>query len=99
LVAVFDFRSEQDIVDCWGKFVGVSKSLELETPKLHLMVHVNNRTAFRGNPWLCHTFLDESLNKELKKVLRLRHEATFETTATVKLSSHLEGVAKRMRRV
>ncbi len=61
------------------------------------MVHVTDRAGFLGNPWRYTTFVDESLNKDLKRVLRLYHQATFERMALVKVAAALERSAKRQR--
>ncbi len=92
---------DQTAVDLWNRHIQLMKTLDenLLVPKHHLMIHANDRAVHQGNPWSHTTFLDESLNKELKKVLRLCHQATFETTAMVKFALHLENVAKRMRRL
>ena len=59
-------------------------SLDIEDwskPKHHLMFHINHRSPYFGNPWFYTTFLDEGLNKNLKKMLRNCHQMTFETLA------------------
>ena len=73
----------------------LAKALGLELPKDHLMVHLTHRAVALGNPWRYTTFLDESLNKELKRVLRLCHQATFESTAFVLAEAHLSSLAAR----
>jgi hypothetical protein len=88
----------QEICDVWLRHCVLIERLDLYVPKHHLMVHCNHRIGLQGNPWRFTTFLDESMNKELKRVLRLCHQATFETTAMVKLAKHLDSVSKRMRR-
>ncbi len=90
----------KEICDAWTRHCRLIKEIDpdLFVPKHHLMLHCNDRIVLQGNPWSYTTFLDESMNKELKRVLRLCHQATFETTAMVKLGHHLDGVAKRMRR-
>ena len=60
------------------------------TPKSHLMVHVIQRTLLQGNPWNFTTFEDESLNKQLKKVLRCCHQMQFEVMCYTKLDKVLE---------
>ena len=73
----------------------LAKALGLVLPKDHLMAHLTHRAVALGNPWRYTTFLDESLNKELKRVLRLCHQATFESTAFVKAEAHLSTLAAR----
>ena len=73
----------------------LAKALGLALPEDHLMVHPTHRAVALGNPWRYTTFLDESLNKELKRVLRLCHQATFESTAFVKAEAHVSSLAAR----
>ncbi len=91
---------QQELCDTWLRHMTLIRQIDvtLYTPKHHLMIHVLHRADLQGNPWFYHTFLDESMNKELKKVLRLCHQSTFETTGLYKVSRHLENVAKRLRR-
>ena len=65
------------------------------TPKHHLMTHVNARARYQGNPWSYHTFIDESLNKGLKKCLRLCHQATFERMAFARVTTVVTRGSKR----
>ena len=81
----------------WCRFIELTKSFDFETPKTHLMVHLNDRAKLHGNPWLYTTFLDESLNRELKKVLRLCHQRNFETMGLLKIVTVLENRAKSAR--
>jgi len=53
-------------------------------PKHHLMVHLNQRTAFLGNPRVYHTYVDESLNGTLAKIARSSHRTTFSYTVLQK---------------
>jgi hypothetical protein len=73
------------------------EGLELWTPKHHLMSHINQRAGFHGNPWRYTTFLDESLNKDLKQCLRLCHPCNFEAMAFVKVEAVLARGQKRYR--
>lgn len=75
------------------------EEFDFAIPKTHLMIHANNRASQQGNPWRYTTFLDESLNKELKRVLRLCHQSNFETMAMVKLVAVLDRGPKRARTV
>ncbi len=81
----------------WCRFMTLIRPLDIYTPKAHLMIHVNHRTRQQGNPWRYTTFLDESLNKELKKVLRNVHQSNFETLAYAKLGQVLADTCKRQR--
>jgi hypothetical protein len=84
-------------VEIWNKFARASRVLDISLPKTHLMFHVNYRSVLQGNPWYHTTFLDESLNKTLKKVLRLCHQTAFEQMAFAKLAEVLRRSAKRCR--
>ena len=48
------------------------------------MYHLIRRAAYQGNPWTYTVFLDESLNKLLKRMLRLCHQVKFEVMALAK---------------
>ena len=85
------------MTDMWAKFVHKSELIGTRIPKTHLMVHVNHRARRQGNPWRYTTFLDESLNKELKKVLRNCNQANFETLAMFKIRAVLSDSSKRQR--
>ena len=66
-------------------------------PKHHMWVHVTVSSRQQGNPRFYWTFLDESLNGKLKKVLRRCHQAAFERRALAKVW-YLFGVGKRIKR-
>ena len=55
------------------------------------------RSVVHGNPWLDATFLDESLNKELKQCCRFSHQATFEYTVILKITEVLKRLAEKRR--
>ena len=69
----------------------------IDVPKNHMIFHINERARHQGNPWNQATFLDESLNKQLKAVLRLCHQCNFETMAYSKIKHVLSSYAKRQR--
>lgn len=48
------------------------------TPKLHLTAHLLSRIADLGSSSLYSNFLDESLNKTLKRACRNASQLTFE---------------------
>ncbi len=96
---IFSNSLAQAMFDLWNTFIHRSSGVGLEIPKTHLMSHVNLRSKKHGNPWRYTTFLDESLNKDLKRVLRNCHQANFEVLAMFKLSSVLDRSAKRQRLV
>jgi len=82
------YNSHMRIMNCFPEFLDHAK------PKHHLMFHINFRAAFQGNPWSYTTFLDEGLNKNLKKLLRNCHQRRFEPIALVRGAEML----KRWRR-
>jgi len=87
--AAMSVSSRQELIDLWNRHVILAKDLGICLPKTHLMFHLHDRIENQGNPWLYQCFLDESLNKDLKKVLRLCHQSNFEVAAMVKLRGHL----------
>ena len=84
------------MLDLWKKHMAIMREFTEFVPKHHLMYHAILRADVHGNPWLGNTFLDESLNKELKACCRLCHQATFECTVLVKISEVLKRI--RMKR-
>ena len=77
------------MVELWGRYVALTEPWELQTPKLHLMFELHHRASWFGNPWSYVTFLDEGLNKTLKRVLRLCHSRNFEWLAMHKAKAAL----------
>ena len=59
---------------------------EIDLPKNHLLYHIVWRSEWQGNPWTYTCFWDESLNKSLKKCLRLCHQANFERRAFTRIA-------------
>ena len=88
----------QTCLDVYKRFVRIIQSLEVATPKFHLMFHVLLRMGFQGNPLRYQTFVDEGLNKTLKRVLRLCHQRAFERMALVKVAEALRrpGLKRRI---
>jgi hypothetical protein len=96
-----DAATRQKCFDLWAKFVNSARlvpEMDIDIPKSHLMIHVNNRSEWHGNPWRYTTFLDESLNKEFKRVLRNCHQCNFENLAMFKLSHVLEKSTNKRQR-
>ena len=85
----------QEATMTWVHHLNLIAPFDIFLPKHHLMLHVNHRAILQGNPWMYTTFLDESLNKELKKCLRLCHQSTFEDTAFVRVDQVLKRCSKR----
>ena len=73
----------------------IAGRLEQWIPKSHLVYHLILRAAYHGNPVLYHTFLDESLNSTLKKVLRLCHQCRFETQGLAKIEKALSSFGQK----
>ena len=82
----------------WCRFCVLSEGIDVQAPKLHMMTHVTDRQGYQGNAWEYNTFFDESLNQELKRVMRLCHQAHFEPMVLLKLDTVLANRAKRTRR-
>ena len=72
-------------MDHWVRFVRLTEAWGCSTPEAHLVVHLACWALVQGNPVLCSTFLDESLNKTLKRCLRLCHQSNFEPMAFCKV--------------
>ena len=86
-------------MDIWRRFMALARLYPgLNIPKTHLMLHLNDKIGHQGNPWAQTTWLDESLNKTLKNVLRLCHQATFEQQGLLKCDAAFRDVSKRQRR-
>jgi hypothetical protein len=82
--AVLPPHAVQRATEIYNRHIRLMGSLDIEDwtkPKHHLMFHINHRSSFFGNPWFYTTFLDEGLNKNLKKMLRNCHHMRFETLA------------------
>jgi hypothetical protein len=86
---------KKELLDKWKRHLSLIRDLGVFTPKHHLMLHMILRAPFFGNPWSHHTFLDESLNKQLKAVCRLCHQLTFDSTVLIKMCHTMLRHAKR----
>ena len=85
-----DRKIQQTLLDMWKRFMRVTEQLDIYIPKSHLMYHLIIRLYLMGNPMSYTTFLDESLNKTLKKVCRLCHQMTFDTMCVIKMHQVLQ---------
>ena len=85
----------KELTELWCRHMVLAKELGLLLPKHHLMLHLTVRSLRHGSPWRHTTFVDEAINKDLKRVLRLCHQATFEQMAFVKVEAHLRARAAR----
>ena len=68
------------------------------TPKTHMVLHMIARAHCQGNPMDYSTFYDESLNKELKKILRNVHQLRFDDIGLVKMAAHLVRIGPPQKR-
>lgn len=91
----------KEIARHYKRHVLLMEEFDVYVPKHHLMVHLNHRAAWQGNPTLGATFQDEALNKVLKAVLRNCPQSTFEVMAISKMREALSRtpVGKRLRLV
>ena len=84
---VVDDRHLQPWLDMWKRCVHLSTQLGITLPKTQLLLHCILRARWLGNPTLHGTFLDESLNSNLKNALRLCHQHRFEVLGLAKINS------------
>ena len=82
------------ILSLWRQHMAIVHNLgeNLMQPKHHLTCHMIMRAVVHGNPWRDATFLDESLNKQLKACCRWAHQCNFECT----IMSKVEEILKRL---
>ena len=68
-------------------------------PKHHLIVHPILESLEKGNPWFYAAWLDESLNKDLKRACKDASQLTFEYVVLNKMREILKAkrVLKRRR--
>ena len=93
-----DRNPPQDLMDTLKRHVILIRELSgTLLPKHHLMIHLTFSSDWHGNPVCYATWLDESLNKQLKMVLRNCHQSCFETTAFAKMQDVLSRASKRQR--
>ena len=74
----------------------------MHTPKRHLCTHLLSNLAKHGNPRMYSTWMDESLNKQIKKCCRELSQTTFDIVllASVKeLFKTCNNIHKRIRLV
>jgi len=80
----------QRMTDLWIQFCSLTSTWPMmRAPKTHLMFELNLNVPWFGSPWLYNCFLDESLNKLLKKLLRNCHQSNFEWLALKKAQKAL----------
>ena len=92
----------QEMLEAYLRHLALARRLGYHLlPKHHLMFHLLARAAVQGNPRLYGTWLDESLNHELKLCLRNVHQCAFESLGLAKMQVWLDmpaGPQKRRRR-
>ena len=93
--ASLPMQTQQELLDLWKRHMSLMTEFDIFTPKHHLMFHMILRASVLGNPWMYNTFLDESLNKQLKAVCRLCHQVTFESIAILKITEVLKRQAAK----
>ena len=93
----------QKSYDYLTKFLQLTHRFEhMHTPKRHLCTHLLSNLAQHGNPRMYSTWMDESLNKQIKKCCRELSQTTFDIVllASVKeLFKKCDNVHKRIRLV
>lgn len=94
---VLTAAQQQELLDCVKRHMVVMSKWSIYRPKHHLLLHLAHRAGHHGNPVGYSTFLDESLNKQLKRVLANCSQLTFEASAYAKMSVVLRTRAKRQR--
>ena len=90
-------KEVQVSLDIWKSFIVKARPLSLFTPKCHLLFHLALRMREQGNALVYQCFLDESLNKTLKSVLRFVHQRNFERMGLVKCAETFSRPSKRQR--
>ena len=66
--------------DHWKRLCALTDDVpDVKIPKRHIVVHLLKSIPFLGNPHRYANWLDESLNKDLKRCCRTVSQATFET--------------------
>ena len=87
----------EELIDIWKAVLKTVSGGFLDEPKTHMILHMILRSRDLGNPRFYSAFLDESLNKTLKRSLKLVHQSCFETMGYVKTQHVLDQLHKRFR--
>ena len=83
--------AEQDMAwQHYTRFLSLTSGHELPLPKRHVGLHLLKEIQWFGNPVLYMTWLDESLNKDLKGSCRMVSQATFEKTVLTNFNELLK---------
>ena len=81
-------KIHMQIMEQWEEFV----------PKHHVIFHPLHHTMEKGNPWYYGSWLDESLNKQLKNACKHASQATFESTLLFKMRENLRTLERGAKR-
>ena len=81
-------KIHMQIMRPWDQFV----------PKHHVIFHALQQTMEKGNPWFYSSWLNESLNKQLKHACKDLSQATFETTLLIKMREILTTMDRGVKR-
>ena len=74
-------RDCETLLRHWKSFCAATEAMEaLHTPKRHSVGHMLCQSPLKGNPRLYSNWVDEGLNRVLKKACRQLSQATFEHT-------------------
>lgn len=86
----------QSCFDFWKRFCSLTEDVpDVQVPKRHIMVHLLSKIHFFGNPRRYANWLDESLNKELKKCCRTVSQSTFEPFLLLRMREVLSQVGSK----
>jgi hypothetical protein len=89
----------QLIYDSFKRYCSLAECFEgLQKPKQHMVLHMLREVRWFGNVRLYATWVDESLNKDLKKACRGVSSSTFEVSVLSNMrgflqSRHDDGIA------
>ena len=86
---VLSAAAVQQHCDSMKRHLRFIQDLVALTPKHHLWVHLTIIARLLGNPLTYHTFLDESLNKVLKKTCTGAHQMRFEKSVLNRMREYL----------
>jgi len=76
--ATIPMDKQRGLFEVYSTHVAIMEEYEVFTPKHHLMFHLLKKIDYQGNPTYYATWLDEGLNKVLKKTCRDTSAMTFE---------------------
>ena len=89
---------QKNAFEYYSRHMALMRTYEVFTPKHHIIFHMLKKMDYQGNPALYATWLDESLNKMLKKSCKETSQMTFEITILMRMRRVLKdavGTAKR----